>query len=321
MMTLYELQNQMLQKVIGQDQAVKDLTTSVYKYLIKAHARDYGLSLGTATTILLQGDSGTGKTHLVKVLSEIVNIPVYEINAKSISQEGWSGKSFVDLLKDAMRDTTFKSKGGIIFIDEFDKAVTPLYCSGGNDVNHATQSSILKYIEGMKVMISGIDINLQDFMFVFSGAFVGLDMTENQTIGFQPERQQADFKQALLKYGLLPELAGRIQTFTRLRPLEKQDYLNILNNQTSCLAFWKQMMQKLDINLEINVDKLIEDVVKSNLGVRGLIQEIEKIVSEAMEKNIGECDIEKFSPLYTKTTKSDDHDRGNLHEFKLQSRD
>lgn len=300
MHTLQELQDLLKLKVIGQDNSVQDVSIAFYKYLLKAHARDLGLSLNTSTTILLQGDSGTGKTFLIRTLADIINVPMYEINAKSICQEGWNGNSFLKLLEDCMKIDNSSIKGGIIFIDEVDKMITPLASDGNSNYNETIQASILKYVEGMEVMLNRQVYNTSNFMFVFAGAFTDLDLNVKQDIGFDGKITEQSFEEALLNYGLLPELAGRIQTFTRLNSLNKQQYIDILNNSYGNLKFWTDVLQKLNIKLEVNLDNLVECALQSNLGVRGLIQAVEREVTTTMQSQVDECNIEKFSPLYIK---------------------
>jgi len=132
MKSLIELRKTLKQKVLGQDKSIDKFCTIYYKYLIKKYAPDFACEFNSSTICLFIGNSGVGKTYLVREAAKIFNIPIIELNSKAICQEGWSGKSFLNLIEEeciklnsSIQKIDFNRI--IIFIDEFDKFVTPIY--------------------------------------------------------------------------------------------------------------------------------------------------------------------------------------------------
>ena len=303
MLPLLEFQDSLKKIVKGQDEAINKLSTTIYKYLIKQFSQDQGLYFEGATSMLLVGQSGVGKTYLIKQAAKLSNLHMIEINAKSITQEGWSGKSFIDMVK-SKTNAWHNVDGGIIFIDEFDKICVPNASSTDDDVNYHIQSSILKYVEGM-------DAGFLDFnkcLFVFAGAFVDLDINKaiQKEIGFNGANKDSSetLNKALIKYGLIEELAGRIQEKIVLNKLDKQIYLDLLDTPTFYSQLWKEALLKLDISLDLDYNKLIEEAEETNLGVRGLISAVEDQVTRQMLTESHQIDLDKFSPLYIKPEKN-----------------
>lgn len=298
---LSDFKHQLKQVVKGQDEAVDVISTTLYKYLMKAYSRDHGIRFEGGTSLLLLGDSGTGKTYLMKQAAKLSNITMVELNAKSIVQEGWGGgKNFLEQIKQS-RLSVHGISGGIIFIDEFDKLASINISSRGEDVNYQIQAGLLKYIEGMDTDF-GVDFN--DCLFVLAGAFVGLEYNKPQTtkIGFNPDTrvEKEHLNEALSKYGMLDEMIGRVQDKVVLNKITHEVYCELLETPTFCLNSWTNALKKMDITLQPDYASLIAQAEESKLGVRGLIQAVEKLVAETMNKNEAEIDLEKYSPLYTK---------------------
>ncbi len=309
MNNLKGFQDELKKTIVGQDQAVNVITTVIYKYLLKLHGRDFGLHFNSSTTLLLLGDSGVGKTFIIRSAAELTGLPFIELNAKSVCQEGWAGKSFIDMLEAELRRYPDGIKGGIIFLDEFDKMCTPNISSKGEDVNQSIQASILKYVEGFKLN-DHTRVNTKNFLFVFAGAFVDLIKKENAKIGFVEEKKPKLTLQllteSLINYGMLPEFAGRIQEFCILNKLTRKDYKQILQNKEFNLYKWNALLEKLDIQIKHLEDDLLDRAVKAKLGVRGLLQAVEELVTHTINKNIEEFDLNKLNPLYTKPLKEDE---------------
>lgn len=305
MLPLNLLQQRMKLRVIGQDQAVDDLCTIMYKWRIKMFAKDFGQYFTGSTSALLLGDSGCGKTWLTRQLAEINDIPFIEINAKSICQEGWHGKSFSTLLEEGVREQSqlfgYKISEGIIFVDEFDKMLIKNITSGGDDNSRHLQAGILKYIEGLELGGGFQYVNTNNYLFIFAGAFTNLEIKPPTLIGFDTENtEEHSMTEALIKFGMLPEIAGRIQATLKLNQITDETYKQILASEHFCLNMWKTTLKKLDIHLTYDEDALIAYARRTELGVRGLIQAVEKVVTDAMNKNVDEVDVEKFSPLYVR---------------------
>lgn len=296
MISLVELQKKLNEIVVGQEEAVNTLSAAMYKYLLKMYARDYGIYFDSSTTILLLGNTGVGKTYLARQLAEIFNISYIEINSKSLSQDGsWAGASFSDLVADQHLGNR---RGAIIFIDEFDKILTANISSGGDDVNYHVQCSLLKYIEGFEIRHKGCNLHTKNCFFILAGAFVGLELKSEKQIGFnQQTTSTPELHDALIKFGMVPELAGRIQNITQLVDLNEKDYFKLLNSEHFIYNKYRQILKKLGIAESMFRKKLVNVAIKKNLGVRGLIQEVEKYISDVILENKDYFDLNKLNGI------------------------
>jgi len=320
MFSLQQYQNFIKEIIKGQDKAVNEISTVIYKYLIKLHMRDKGIYFNNPTTALLTGNTGVGKTFLAKTAAEIMSIPFIEINCKSISQEGWAGTSFKDLVINSIKE--YQSNlpvlqrsitGGILLLDEFDKILKANTSSGGDNSNYHIQVGLLKYLEGYKLTDTPIqhsniythgfkleDISLNKFTILFAGAFTGLTTDIKSEIGFDKTPSKISMIDALIDFGMLPELAGRIQNHIKLKELTFDDFDGILQTEDFIYNKWLKALQYFNIDLSVNNNQdLIIRSLNRNLGVRGLIQEIEELVNNNINNNVELMDLEKLSIFYT----------------------
>jgi len=312
MLSLNNIQDLIKKEIEGQDEAVDELTIALYKYLLKLQAKDFGYFFNSSSTILLTGSTGIGKTYLCRLLADNTNLPFIEINAKSISQEGWSGKSFERLIAEQFPTNR---NCGIIFIDEFDKMLCPLGSDQSDNVNYHLQASLLKYIESGTLNLNKLgyplsykELNTCNLLFIFAGAFVGLDLEAEKNIGFKTKDIiKPLMTDALIKFGMIPELAGRIQQITSLKDITKEGYTKIIDADYFILNKYLEMLTKFGICAIVNKDLLIENALKKKLGVRGLIQETERIITEIIKENKELIDFEKLSPLYTPKNKPENN--------------
>jgi len=303
MKSLIELRKTLKQKVLGQDKSIDKFCTIYYKYLIKKYAPDFACEFNSSTICLFIGNSGVGKTYLVREAAKIFNIPIIELNSKAICQEGWSGKSFLNLIEEeciklnsSIQKIDFNRI--IIFIDEFDKFVTPIYSSGSENISRTLQSTILKYVEGMNVNFKElkIQVNTKEWMFVFAGAFQDLKIKKNQSIGFNQSKQSEEILlKDLENYGMLPELLGRIQEIIEFDEVTRKTYTKILNSEFFVLNQWIELLRRLDIKFLVPKEDLIDKAIQSDLGIRGLIQEVEYLITQQILKNAELIDLNKFS--------------------------
>jgi ATP-dependent protease Clp ATPase subunit len=319
---LVDLQKEIKKLVIGQEKGCDEIAASLFKFLIQEHGRDFGYSKLSAHTLLLVGETGVGKTYTVRELCKLMSIKLLEINAKSICQEGWAGKSFKDLVAEAANLHPNLS-GGVIFVDEFDKLVVPNMTSGDDNANYHNQCTLLKYIEDTVIhfnptlsdisrnrAICSKPIDTSKFMFIFAGAFSDLKLIQKRQIGYLDEKktklaqiERKEYLDAFIDYGMLPELAGRMKDFIILRKLDVNDYITILKSEHFISEFWGFMLCKLGIKLKFSSNKILEMAENAsilNIGVRGLKQIVDDEVTKLMNDNAALVDLEKFSPLYFK---------------------
>ena len=145
-------------KVVGQDYVIDRLGTYLLKHLLKSIMLVKEPAVNhPSSCVLLMGASGTGKTYITKTLCNEFNLSYIEINAKSITQEGWSGTSFIQALNDEIKayPDPATHPGIVVLVDEFDKMCMPQDESKHINYHYIIQASILKYLDGMEVNIKG----------------------------------------------------------------------------------------------------------------------------------------------------------------------
>lgn len=289
--------------VYGHDEAKKTLITLINRSKIRRFQKacEYREEDGLISPgrCLLLGESGTGKTFLIQSLAKIVEFPLLIVDATTFNPTGASGGVKADTLKKMIdarareyRDMAQKLNlvltipeivdQMVIFVDEFDKLASHYEGSTGNWNKHI-QTNFLTLIENYEEF-SGIT-------WIFAGAFSGMDSKtkfKKTNIGFNathgneevvPEITDED----VIKYGLLPELVGRLTAICSLNKLTEDDYYNILNN----IVVPKKLSELiyfgiLDSNLEEEfLRKIAVDACKSSQGVRYLNRAIDKFFLEA----------------------------------------
>lgn len=305
MLSLIEMQDKLKEKILGQDEAIHNITSSVYKFVLKLYARDYGIWFDNSTSILLLGDTGCGKTYLAKEISKLLDMCFVEINAKGIAQEGgWSGKNFPELLAENISQHV---NGAVIFVDEFDKLCWTNSSVSNGDVNLHIQSNFLKYLDGFTIKHSDriggkLNLDTTKCLFIFAGAFS--DMQDKRTtIGFNGIRKDDELREALIKYGMLPELLGRMQSICELNSLTEETYRSIIENEHFIYRKYVQILHRIGIDLDLEKENIIAAALKNKLGVRGLIQEVESKVTDVFKNQPDLIHTQKLEVIPTDNSK------------------
>lgn len=303
--------------VIGQTQAKKALANSFFTHQAKmANTSDQCLPSGN---LMLVGPSGSGKTHLIKELSEIVDTPYVIIDAQSLTGTGWSGDNVSDIMESLLLKADGdikKAEKGIVVLDEIDKLAT----NGYSKTNHNTkevQSNLLKLIEGTDIKLDkkGI-ISTNNMLFIFAGAFVGLDEIVNERVrptvveakmGFNAPMFQKENPIALgglinanaedlIEYGLMPEFVGRIKNVAKLSPLDHEELLRIFTTPKSIINQYKNLFEVNSTKLIFEETALKELVVgcdEMQTGVRGM----EARVADLLQTHLSEIDPNRFDTV------------------------
>lgn len=287
--------------VIGQPEVVEAVAVCIYKFCIRTLFNNkFGDFINTNSNLLISGPTGTGKTFTVKTVCKLLDVPFIEINGKSICQEGWSGKSFLDQVREGMRSLTGIPNQVIVFIDEFDKIIQPISSSTNENYSEAIQHTLLKYVEGMVVTLRDIGAtDTKNFCFIFGGAFIGMnDVKVKGRIGFNSyeheeakHQAQVSLSDKLIKYGMIPELAGRITSFAETKTFTKEMYLNLLFSDYFPFNRWREGLSYLNLKnlMELEGDNLEEHLAQrafdKKLGARGLFQECDKLISDTLLLN------------------------------------
>lgn len=315
----HEIKAHLDKYVIGQDEAKKVIAVAVYNHYkrIMNHGADDDEVELEKSNILLVGQTGTGKTLIAKTIAKILNVPFCIADATVLTEAGYVGEDvesvLVRLLQEADYDVA-QAQRGIVYIDEIDKisrkSDNP---SITRDVSgEGVQQGLLKLLEGTLAQVppkggrkhpeqSLVQIDTKNILFICGGAFEGIEMhisrrIATKSIGFSDEKNANSTKATnlyrfiqpmdLRRYGLIPEIIGRLPVITHLNPLDKEALLRILTEPKNAITRQYQKIFTLEgkeLILEDGVLELIVDKADElKLGARGLRSIIENIMTDIM---------------------------------------
>lgn len=301
-----EIFSELNKYVIGQEEAKKTLSVAVYNHFKKIDSQeDFEKS-----NIIMIGPTGVGKTLLAKTIAKMFDLPIAICDATVYTQAGYVGEDVENILLTLLQNADYdlkKAEQGIVFLDEIDKlARKDENPSITRDVSgEGVQNSLLKLIEGTIVNVppkGGRKHPYQDFikfdtknvLFICSGAFEGINKEEIKQVGFnhQNKKQKEIDTYKLQKYGIIPELLGRLPVLIKLNPLTITDLERILYEpKNSIINEYKNLFKLSNVQIEFSNDALHKVAYYASinhLGARSLRKIIEKIMLDFM------FEIEKY---------------------------
>ena len=313
-----EIKNFLDQYVIGQDDAKRFLSVSVYNHYKRLLQKNGGDDVEIEkSNIIMVGSTGTGKTLLARTIAKLLHVPFTIVDATVLTEAGYVGEDIESILTRLLQVADYnvpQAEQGIVFIDEIDKIAR----KGDNpsitrDVSgEGVQQGLLKLLEGSVVLVPPqggrkhpdqkmIQVNTKNILFICGGAFDGIEKKIAQrlnthVVGYGAVRNTAMIDksnmmqyiapQDLKAFGLIPEIIGRLPVLTYLNPLDRTALRSILTEpKNSIIKQYVKLFEMDNVKLSFEdavFEYIVDKAIEYKLGARGLRSIVETIMMDAM---------------------------------------
>lgn len=320
--------------VIGQNHAKKVLSVAVYNHYKRIDINSEAIEINKSN-ILMIGPTGCGKTLLAQTLAKILDVPFTMADATSLTEAGYVGDDVENIIGRLLQASNYdieKTQKGIIYIDEIDKIARKAEDNSRRDISgEGVQQGLLKILEGTVASVPTqpgkkssqqeyVQIDTKNILFICAGAFSGLEKIISSrgvgsNIGFGAKLQDKDNANSkdvfskvepddLIKFGLIPEIVGRLPIIAALDGLTEEDLIRILEEPKNSLVKQYQKLFSLDkVDLSFEKEALKEiskKAIERKTGARGLRAITENVLLDAMfaipsEQNVKSVLVKKHS--------------------------